>query len=33
MIMLKNCQQEPFDIVAMTPRGTPGLRFAHIANQ
>ena len=32
MIILKTCQKEPFDIIAMTPRGTLGLFFATIAN-
>ena len=32
MIVLKICQKEPFDIIAMTPRGTLGLHCAHIAN-
>ena len=31
MIILKICKKQPFDIIAMTPRGTLGLRCAHIA--
>ena len=32
MIILKICQKEPFDIIAMTPRGILGLSCAQIAN-
>ena len=31
MIILKICQKQPFDIIAMTPRGTLGLCCVHIA--
>ena len=31
MIILEICQKQPFDIIAMTPRGTPGLFCVHIA--
>ena len=31
MKILEICQKEPFDIIAMTPRGTLGLRCVHIA--
>ena len=31
MIILKICQKQPFDIKAMTPRGTLGLSCVHIA--
>ena len=31
MIILEICQYDPFDIIAMTPRGTPGLCCVHIA--
>ena len=31
MIILGICQKQPFDIIAMTPRGTLGLCCAHIA--
>ena len=31
MAILEICQKQPFDIIAMTPRGTLGLRCAHIA--
>ena len=31
MITLDICQKQPFDIVAMTPRETLGLCYAHIA--
>ena len=31
MIKLKICQKQPFDIIAMTPRGTLGLCCVHIA--
>ena len=30
MIKLEICQKQPFDIIAMTPRGTLGLSFVHI---
>ena len=32
MIILKICQKQPFDIKAMTPRGTLGLSCVHIAH-
>ena len=31
MIKLEICQKQPFDIIAMTPRGTLGLCCVHIA--
>ena len=31
MIILEICQYDPFDIIAMTPRGTLGLCCVHIA--
>ena len=31
MIILEICQKQPFDIIAVTPRGTLGLCFVHIA--
>ena len=31
MITLEICQIQPFDIIAMTPRGTLGLCCVHIA--
>ena len=31
MITLEICQKQPFDIIAMTPRGTLGLCCVHIA--
>ena len=31
MIILEICQKQPFDIMAMTPRGTLGLCCVHIA--
>ena len=31
MIPLAICQKQPFDIIAMTPRGTLGLCCVHIA--
>ena len=31
MIILEICQKQPFDIIAMTPRGTLGLCCVHIA--
>ena len=31
MIILKICQKQPFDIIAMTPRGTLGSCCVHIA--
>ena len=31
MVILEICQKEPFDIIAMIPRGTLGLCCAHIA--
>ena len=31
MITLEICQKQPFDIIAMTPRGTLGLCRFHIA--
>ena len=31
MVVLKICQKQPFDIIAMTPRGILGLGCAHIA--
>ena len=31
MVILEICQKQPFNIMAMTPRGTLGLCFAHIA--
>ena len=31
MRRLEICQKEPFDIIAMTPRGTLGFCFVHIA--
>ena len=31
MIILEICQKQPFDIRAMTPRGTHGLGCVHIA--
>ena len=31
MVILEICQKQPFDIIAMTPRGTLGLCCAHIA--
>ena len=31
MIILEICQKQPFDIIAMTPRGILGLCFVHIA--
>ena len=31
MIILDICQKQPFDIIAMTPRGTLGLCCAHIS--
>ena len=31
MILLESCQKQPFDINAMTPRGTLGLCCVHIA--
>ena len=30
MIILEICQKQPFNIIAMTPRGTLGLCWAHI---
>ena len=30
MITLEICQKQPFDMMAMTPRGTLGLCFVHI---
>ena len=30
MIILNICQKQPFDIIAMTPRGTLGLCCVHI---
>ena len=32
MIILKICQKQPFDIKAMTPKGTLGLSSVHIAH-
>ena len=29
MIILEICQKQPFDIIAMTPRGTLGLLCSH----
>ena len=31
MIISEICQKQPFDIIAMTPRGTLGLCHVHIA--
>ena len=31
MIILEICQKQPFDIIAMTPRGTLGLCSVHLA--
>ena len=31
MVILEICQEEPFDIIAMTPRGILGLCCAHMA--
>ena len=31
MIKLEICQKQPFDMIAMTPRGTLGLCCVHIA--
>ena len=31
LIILEICQKQPFDIIAMTPRGTLGLCYVHIA--
>ena len=31
MVILEIYQKQPFDFIAMTPRGTLGLRCAHIA--
>ena len=31
MVILEICQKQPFDIIAMTPRGTLGLCCVHIA--
>ena len=31
MVILKICQKQPFDIIAMTPRATLGFCCAHIA--
>ena len=31
MIIMEICQKQPFDIIAMTPRGTLGLCCVHIA--
>ena len=31
MTILEICQKQPFDIIAMTPRGTLGLYCVHIA--
>ena len=31
MIILEICQKQPFDVIAMTPRGTLGLCCVHIA--
>ena len=31
MVVLEICQKQPFDIIAMTPRGTLGLCCVHIA--
>ena len=31
MIISEICQKQPFDIIAMTPRGTLGLCYVHIA--
>ena len=31
MVIMEICQKQPFDIIAMTPRGTLGLCCAHIA--
>ena len=31
MIILEICKKQPFDIIAMTPRGTLGLCCVHIA--
>ena len=31
MTILENCPKQPFDIIAMTPRGTLGLCCVHIA--
>ena len=31
MVILEICQKQPFDIIAMTPRGTLGLCCAYIA--
>ena len=31
MMILKICQKQPFDIIAMTPRGILGLCCVHIA--
>ena len=31
MTILEICQKQPFDIIAMTPRGTLGLCCVHIA--
>ena len=30
MVILEICQKQPFDIIAMTPRGTLGLCYVHI---
>ena len=30
MITFETCQKQPFDIIAMTPRGTIGLCCVHI---
>ena len=31
MVILEICQKQPFDIIAMTPRGTLGLCCVHVA--
>ena len=31
MIILEICQKQPFDIIAVTPKGSLGLCFVHIA--
>ena len=30
MVILETCQKQAFDIIAITPRGTLGLCYAHI---